>query len=215
MELKIYVRSILVEDAERTHRDGRNPAPAFFYCSRNTAEPDRGDAKGILASIARQLSSPSREEPLLPPVTDLYEAMKGDNRPTHKGPTIDESCELIINCTRYYSATTILLDALDECNEETRGELLDSLIAILERSPGMVKVIVSSRREDDISEILGVFSSISISNKNSADIESFVRSEAQKLFQRRPFLRNSPSKTELMDLVIQKICNKAHGMQVS
>ncbi|KAK3304913.1 uncharacterized protein B0T15DRAFT_255668 [Chaetomium strumarium] len=67
--------SAVVEDALRAYLDNRgpqSPPPAYFYCSRNPAEPGRSDPKEILASIARQLSCVGPGLLLLQPTVAEY-----------------------------------------------------------------------------------------------------------------------------------------------
>lgn len=46
--------------------------------------------------------------------------------------------------------TTIVIDALDECNSNERQYLLDSIEQILQDSFSLVKIFVSSRDDQDI-----------------------------------------------------------------
>ncbi|MCJ1332013.1 hypothetical protein MMC10_008705 [Thelotrema lepadinum] len=83
--------SIVIEDALRSFHDGLGTQPAYFYCSRNTAEPTRSDPEKILASIARQLSSFQTGKALLSPATDLYKRKEAEGFAS--GPLrIEESC---------------------------------------------------------------------------------------------------------------------------
>lgn len=47
-----YNRSIVIEDAKKAFYDSQNLSPAFFYYSRNIAEPTRSNPVSIVASIA-------------------------------------------------------------------------------------------------------------------------------------------------------------------
>ncbi|KZL79783.1 hypothetical protein CI238_02047 [Colletotrichum incanum] len=49
-----------------------------------------------------------------------------------------------------YPRSTILLDALDECNKNTREVLMETFDMLLEGSSRRVKIFVSSRRDVDI-----------------------------------------------------------------
>jgi hypothetical protein len=151
--LTVYARSIAIEDAKTDFQNGYSPAPVFFYCSRNNAEPTRANPDAIMASIARQMSSPEPGHALLPPTVTAYQ--KRESEAFASGSlTIDESCALIIELTKYYPLTTIVIDALDECDTERRADLLEIFESILRESSNLVKIFVSSRDDQDISQCL-------------------------------------------------------------
>src|SRR5215469_2628889 len=109
--------SIVIEDALNGFRAGHNPRPVFFYSSRNRAEPGRSDPKAILASLARQLSALEPGKPLLKPTLDLYKKKEAEGFASGS-LRIEESCALIIQLIEQYPVTTIVIDALDECDPE-------------------------------------------------------------------------------------------------
>lgn len=49
-------RSILIEKLFGEFQDGKNPNHAYFYFTRSPAEPERGEPKGVLRSIAKQMA---------------------------------------------------------------------------------------------------------------------------------------------------------------
>ena len=107
---------------------------------------------------------------------------------------------------------TIIIDALDECDPDTRSELLDTLEFILQESATLIKIFVSSRDDQDIVCQLQVYPNLEIlSNRNSDDIAKFVQVETQKLMKRRP-LRFSTRKEELQQIIIDQVTAGAHGM---
>ena len=118
--------SIVIEDAINSFHAGYNPQPVFFYSSRNTAEPGRSDPKAILASLARQLSCLEPGKPLLKPTLDLYKKKEAEGFASRE-QRIEESCALIIQLTKQYPLTTIVIDALDECDPGKRRDLLKAL----------------------------------------------------------------------------------------
>lgn len=123
---------------------------AFFYCSRSTAEPERGNPTEILAALIRQLASSGSDMPIKSPVAKEYEQRKirADNDcSTIKKLSLDECTRLILELTQDNPAT-IIIDALDECEEVTWHELLEALDNIIANSAELVRVLVSSR--DDV-----------------------------------------------------------------
>jgi hypothetical protein len=206
------IRSIVIEDTIQAFRAGQSPLPAFFYCSRNTAELTRSNPEAILASIVRQLSNLEPELPLLDPVITLYKQREA--QAFASGPLrIDESTALIIQLVEHYPLTTIVIDALDECDPEKRDDLLEALETILRESSSLVKIFVSSRDDRDIVYFLQDYPNLEItSNRNSDDIASFVKVETQYLIKRRKLLLSSSNKEELKEIIIDQVTKGANGM---
>lgn len=96
--------------------------------------------------------------PILAPALEKY------NQRSHGiGPgclQLAEYRDLILKLTESYPMTTIIIDALDECNPATRYDLLDALDHIQNESTNLVKVFVSSRDERDLASRLKHFSNI-------------------------------------------------------
>lgn len=204
--------SIVVEDAIKRSKAGRGPPPVYFYCSRDAAEPQRSDAAAICSSIVRQLSCAEPGLPLLPPVVETYEK-KGQGFNSH-GLQIDDSCDIIKKLIEYYPMTTIIIDALDECNAEEREKLLDAVEGLLKDSSfGLLKVFLSSRDDQDIVCTLRDYPNVDlVSSRNSADIEAFVREETNRLVKKQRLLRNSNAKETLVALIIDEVSSGADGM---
>ena len=204
--------SIVIEDAKRRFEAGQSPPPVFFYCSRNAAEPQRSDPAAILSSIVRQLSCTEPGLPLLSPIIEIYER-KGQGF-SSQGLQIEESRDLITRLIEYYPMTTIVIDALDECDPEKRELLLDAIESLLQDSSlGLLKVFLSSRDDQDISCTLREYPNLDlVPSKNSADIEAFVREETDRLVRKQRLLRNSRAKESLKLLIIEDVARAADGM---
>lgn len=140
---------------------------AFFYCSRSTAEPERAQPVEILGALLRQLASSKPEGPIRDAVAKEYELRKKkaeEDCSQLKKLTIKDCTELILQLNTERSAM-IILDALDECDEATRHELLESLDKIISHSESLIKVFISSRDDVDIVSAL----SFVISNQSHAN----------------------------------------------
>jgi hypothetical protein len=205
-------RSIVIEDAMRAFHGGQSPPPVFFYCSRNTAEPGRSNPEAIIASIVRQLSSFQPGLPLLDPIITAYLKKEAEGFASGK-LRINESCALIIQLAEYYPLTTIVIDALDECDSERRADLLDALETILRESSHLVKIFVSSRDDQDIVCQLKDYPNLEIaSDRNMDDIVSFVRAETRDLIKKRKLLRFSSDKDKLEEVIVDQVTKGASGM---
>ena len=192
-----------------------NAAPiAYFYCQRNTAEPQRSDPSEVLRAILRQLlcynplwqqGSPTAKEYRLRKKEadeDGYEISRLD---------ILETTDQIIKIASQMPVT-ILIDALDECHSDQRHGLLRALDVLLENSTHLVKVFVSSRDDVDIVLRLQKHPNIYISvGDNTGDIQRFIQSEIQKAQSDRRLLKGNIS-PELTKRITENLTMKARGM---
>jgi hypothetical protein len=116
--------------------------------------------------------------------------------------------------TAYFSTVILIVDALDECHKKTRGSLISLFCSLIE-SGLPVKILISSRRDPDITADLRGKANVSISaTKNGQDIMRFVR---QKITQFRLFASKDESRhlvinTELENMIIIKFLEKSQGM---
>lgn len=205
---KSKLASIVIEDRFKSFRNGECHAPAFFYCSRDPTEPERSSPEKILAGIVSQLSRFDIGCSLLPPIVQKYNARMAADWSTLP-LSIEESCELIISLTEFYPMTTIVLDALDECDAERRSILLDSLERILQESAQLVKFFVTSRDDQDIVWSLANYPNLRISStRNAGDIAVFVKNEVDLLVKGGKLLRYSSAKEQLRVLIIESILVK-------
>ncbi|CAI6080012.1 unnamed protein product [Clonostachys chloroleuca] len=211
---KSKLMSIAIEDAMSAFQAKQSPQPVYFYCSRNPAEPGRSDPSRILASIARQLATPEAGGAILEPALEVYN--ERESQASADGPLrLEESKELIIKLLDQYKGATmtIAIDALDECNEDTRGDLLEVFEFLLEESPCLLKLLVSSRDDQDIVYQFENYPCLALSSAHSSpDIELFVASEVKKLLNSR-FLRKTQSGKEVLsEKIIKELTAKADGM---
>ena len=201
---------MFIEQQMTEFRDGKNPMPCYFYCTRNGAEQERAKPAEILRSLVRQLSC-LQDGVIMAPAQRIYEDRKRND--FSAGPlTILESTALIIELSQFHHLTTIVIDALDECDPALRSELFDSLTKILRDSKGLVKILVSSRNERDIScELTGCLNLEIEARKNQADITHFVNYEVDDLIRKKRLLYgNVPD--DLGQMIKQVLCEKANGM---
>lgn len=189
-------------------------ALAYFYC--NYKEADRRDPEYILRAIVKQLCTIEPELPLPRLVTTLYKSR--ESKGFQSGPlTLDESKTLILGLSAGFVQTIICIDALDECNENTREKLLHALQHILKSSnlrssTGSIKIFVTSRDDDDIVLELGGIPNVYIrSSDNTSDINYFVESEIERCIRERKILRGSVG-LELKTQIIKTLTDGSDGM---
>jgi hypothetical protein len=127
--------------------------------------------------------------------------------------TMDESQSLIIDLLALHPVATIIIDALDECEPETRADILDVFTDILQNASTLVKLYVSSRDDQDIVYQLKDYPNLELSSdKSSADIVHFVRSETDRLIGRKMLLRSTSNRTEMRSAIIANVSEDANGM---
>ena len=203
--------SLVIEDMIKRFEAGQSALPVYFYCTRSAAEPERSKPDAVLASILRQLSCVQPDAPLLSPVIEKYKR-HGEGF-TSNGLNLDDSRDLIVRLVEDYSMTTIVVDALDECDPTMRQSLLDGFEHILKESAGLVKIFVSSRNDQDIVYTLRDYPNLDISSdRNTADIEAYVKTETEKLVKTGQLLRNSRAKGQMTASIIDHVSSGADGM---
>jgi hypothetical protein len=189
---------------------------AYFYCNRN--EEQRRDPTMIMQAILKQLSlllSEShdfRETYGLPrPVVTKYnERIKEDF--SSGALRLQECKELILSLLDMNPQTTIVIDALDECDPTKRGQFMEVLKTIIISSKTLVKIFISSRGDGDIVLRLDEVPNLYIkASDNKADIERFIRREIALSSQGSRLLRNDIS-GKLKERIINTLVENAQGM---
>ena len=79
------------------------------------------------------------------------------------------------------SQTTIIIDALDEADSDSFFDVVEILEQLINDSPGLVKVFISSRPEDHINSALEAWPEIEIEPQfTRKDIETYINSQVNK-----------------------------------
>jgi hypothetical protein len=123
-------------------------ALAYFYCFRG--DESRRQPENVLRSLVRQLSVRKEESTitLQKPLVQLYREKEAEAFASG-AITFDESEKLLLQLFKAYSHTTLVLDALDECDQDLRGRLIQVFERLINVSKKL-KIFISSRRDDDI-----------------------------------------------------------------
>ena len=136
----------------------------------------------------------------------------------HKDPfsrsqlSIKDGLQLLSKLLKHYQHPAILIDALDECSEETRGFIIADLRSILHNATHPVKVFIASRHSLDIEDRLQNLLHVRIEARDNAeDIENYVTKELALSVENRKLLRGKTS-PELQKLIKDVILRDAHGM---
>lgn len=184
---------------------------AYFYCARNPSEPGRADPTHVFRSIMRQMSTPRSDAAELPPsVVAIYG--ERDKKPAEESLQIAKTTEHIINLASRFSATTIVIDALDECEASTRYKVLSGLTEIIRRSSALIKILVSSRNDGEIMGHLQNLPHIYVDeSRNGSDIHEYVHRKVEEAIALKTLLRGHPS-GDFKEELIETLIRGAQGM---
>ncbi|KAK5629066.1 hypothetical protein RRF57_004781 [Xylaria bambusicola] len=151
---------------------------AYFFCDRN--RPDRQDPAAVLRSLVRQMSFQNRTQDIIACTHELF--MRKKTMGFASAELTMEDCQsLISQLSRSRPKSTIIIDGLDECNPKSRHVLLKALDSIrATSSPGIMKIFIASRDDDDIKYQFesGAHLRIQVSN-NQGDIEKYINDKMQ------------------------------------
>lgn len=170
----------LVREGDQEFTSQHDEGFGFFYCYRS--DPSRQNTESIIRSYIRQLS----EVPRRP--NHIHQAsieLKKSSEKIQNGLPLAKCKDTLVKIIDSYPRVTLVLDALDECSNETKRELSQLFKSLVEESKGLVKVFIASRKEPDIERYLEspqsrqMLVSISTSD-NAGDIEMFITHEIQE-----------------------------------
>ena len=179
---------------------------AYFYCVRQGQDQSGTDPIVILRSIVRQLASSLDASSILPPIRTVYDKLRYE-RPVSGCLSLEECSELLRELTSYYSNTTIILDALDEC--EKPYELLRALKRVAHSRTDQIKLFVSSRLNVHVDSVMILHRKINIQSQGaSKDMDIFLHTEVKQR-DRRLLKGRYP---ELEDRLIKVLRGRAQGM---
>lgn len=121
--------------------------------------------------------------------------------------TFDTCKEQLLESVNLYPKTTLVLDALDECEPDTRFRLLDTIEHLLQNSERPLKIFISSRPDGDIRDRFLSRPNIEIqATDNQDDIARFVNEEIMK---HRRWGKISPP---LRESIVGTLLNRSQGM---
>lgn len=191
-------------DALRGRRTNQH-ALAYFYCY--FQEKARRNPESVLRAIVKQLCIAYSREGLPQPLMDAYELRQKEGHSTGPLHSI-ESKKLIIELLRKFSQTIILIDALDECDQETRGELFRILKEL--STENTVKLFLTSRNESDIRDFLYQVPNLYIdATASSGDIKKYINTKVEQFCDGKPRFKDD---LELKNEIISTLEAKATGM---
>ena len=175
-----------------------------YYDYRST---ELQDLPVVLSAILKQLCQNRKDVP-----EGFLEAKRNSHPPSYLGNT-----ECVRKLAQNFEEVFLVVDALDECLEEKRCQVIGFLQAFLETTSARIKIFVTSRREGDIVESFedGRIPIIQIKAENVAgDILTYVSRETQRLRQGYGGKRLYVKDDALEEKIIETLTEKADGMYV-
>ncbi|KAF8417576.1 hypothetical protein EV426DRAFT_699665 [Tirmania nivea] len=188
---------------------------AFFYCKRD--EADRRDREKIVLSLIKQLACPPINTQIGGRTRICAEALEAYNKEqndpsSRRQLNFDSSLQLLGQLVECFVQPAVVLDALDECSEEVRSDLLRGLLSIIRKAKCPFKVFISSRHNLDIEDRLRNLPHVCIEARDNAqDIENYIQQELGLAIQDKRLLRGNVSQ-ELRKYTEEVILRDANGM---
>lgn len=116
---------------------------------------------------------------------------------------------MLADLFQLYPQTTLVLDALDECDKETRLGFINILDNLIAESTKPIKILISSRRDRDIKHRFKDGPNLEIrAIDNQEDIAMFVKHEitaSEKYWQHEISF-------ELQELICDTLVDRSGGM---
>ncbi|KAL8905267.1 MAG: hypothetical protein Q9207_002738 [Kuettlingeria erythrocarpa] len=200
--------SCIVQSILEKPRLDSNEAFAYFYCSRTSSNTVLRDPRAILHSIIRQLAAPFPGLPIQPPVISLYNREIARGSETKAQLSDNEITSLLTELIQHrYKKVTLIVDALDECDVKARALLLGVFSKLTYNPESVVKTLVSSRNDLDITSHFSKTPNLSITaTDNADDIMKFV---SEKINQD---LLSGTASDHLKERVTKDLNQKANGV---
>lgn len=129
--------------------------------------------------------------------------------------SIDDATETLSEIISDRPLTYIIIDALDECEKETRQDLALALALarMLEHCTSLVKIFVSSRDDQDIKVSMDRYPEIKIQARdNKDDIRLYVENTVDRLILDRKLLPTDTVSDDLRLLIKERLRDGAQGM---
>ena len=197
--------SVVVEDclSQAAPRSGENLA--FFYCS--DEDPNRNRPIWILRSILAQLMCSPNNLEVPTRLMEIYDSSRKSPDENVVRLTADECVITLRQVISQAKETTVVIDALDEC--EDPDELLLSLKEVEQGNPRRIRFFLSSRMHVRVSKIYESCITVSTLGRNDADLAYYIWNEVTNRKTRRLLDGKRP---DLEARLIGPLTRQAQGM---
>jgi NACHT domain len=183
---KTMISSIVVDQLCKEFQDDASIGVAYLYC--NYKRQQQQKSTDLLISLLKQLV---QQQPSVPePVQALYERHK--DKPT--APSFDEISNVLHSVASRYYKVFIIIDALDECPQESRKLLLAEIFNL--QAKAGASLFATSRLMPEILEAFKGSTSFQISATDE-DVQKYLEGHMSQLpafVSRNPDLQESIKK---------------------
>jgi hypothetical protein len=189
-------RSVVINYLERAFKK-ENVGIAYIYC---TYREQNQTAVNLVASLLKQLIQ--QQLAVSGNILELYRRHR--SRQTH--PPLSEYSRLLQAELRHFSKIFIVIDALDECSEESR--IREHFLAEVRKLLPMIRLLVTSRHIPDIERKFEGAARLEICARDK-DIKRYLESRIESQLPLAGYVRTDPT---LRSDILTTIVEKAHGM---
>ena len=189
--------SVIIDHLRRALHEN-NAALAFIYCAYN----DRKKTEDLIRSLLKQIAS---QIPSLPDeVKSLYDLYQSQSKPT---PRTDNVTQTLRSIAPRFARVYVVIDALDECPDDDRTDLLDALNKV----KSSMNILVTSRPVASIKQSLHPDLEQCIEAANE-DIIAYIEAQINK--KRLKLSDELLEKPELRSQIVSELVASAKGMWV-
>ena len=202
IEKRPRFRSSVVETLKTKLIETTTRGLAYFYCDYKDIATQQ--TLNIVKSLIKQAATQNDRS-----FKDLQVFIEGHKRKGTLDSTIsiEKMVDALLKMSSHYDHFYIVVDALDECPDDHRHEILNILRTISMKASN-AHVIYTSREETDIKEAFANFKSVRTA-ANISDLELYVSSEIQmRTSSGRLRIKHSEAKGKIID----KLSHEADGM---
>lgn len=215
---KTYLMSTVIDHIKTLlQTKSKSEGFAYFYCNYVNVSGNQRPLS-VLHSCIKQLSLSepgSSKFSIQPCLRQVYNDKFGAGFASN---TINyaECKSLLETIVEAHSSITIVLDAIDECHEEERSDLIEALEELVKVPKRTVKILISSRPDDGLLNTFRRWPTVEIeATQNHNDIAMFVRDALEKDSSRRSRQERELLSDSLQDVIIQTLLKKSQGMCVA
>ncbi|CAI7595617.1 unnamed protein product [Penicillium glandicola] len=200
---KTYLTSTVIDHVRaQISNPPKDEGLAFFYCDRG--DKARTQSLSILQSFVRQLlTTASHPESMQIKLRDACKEAKRNGTNFR----LEQCKEQILASLDIYQKTTLVIDALDECDLNSQYEVIKALNLFLAESKKPVKIFVSSRPDPGTEAQLERSPNVSVqASDNQGDIKKFLEDKVDQLTKTATSLRSHKPD------IIARLLERSQGM---
>jgi hypothetical protein len=176
----------------------------YFFC--DFANHRSLEIRTVISSFIKQILN------VFPIPPELEGKLEVLYRSVHSPPAEDQLFQILISAAKLPDITFFIVDGLDECNDHDKRRLLLHLKNLLGIRDS-IKVLVSSRKEVEISQSLESFHEVSLDTPTTfSDIKAFVEAKLKDKVEQGSLILGDLS---MIGEIKETLFSKSEGMYVS